>query len=175
MNLYKMLSFVGLWKWNHRPNFSGSLRLPKKLVVGRTSSLWPKIPLHIHDFREVRHVSSEMLEPNEHFVYRKPGGIMLEYYTNQDVKIGYVRYYITTGQIGLFFIDEEYQRRGLGKQILSKVIQDLEAYHCDEVWVVTTTNHSFWSNVYNKSFVPRNPAHRSVGGSGYVMKITNDI
>jgi GNAT superfamily N-acetyltransferase len=147
MNMYKMLSFFGLW--SHRS----------------------RIPLHIHDFREVRHVASEMLEPNEHFVYKKPGGIMLEYYNKQNKKIGYIRYYITTGQVGLFFIDKEYQHRGLGKQILSKVIQDLKANQCEEVWTVTTSNHSFWSNVYHKSFVPRNPAHPTVTGSGYVMKL----
>jgi len=151
MIMCKILSIFGLW--NHRSN----------------------IPLFINNFKEVRHVASEMLEPNEHFVYRKPGGIMLEYYNNQDEKIGYIRYYITTGQIGLFFIDEDYQRRGLGKQILSKVIQDMEANHCEEVWVVSTSNHPFWSNVYNKSFVPRKPAHPSVGGPGYVMKLKKDV
>ena len=131
----------------------------------------PPTPLHIHDFREVRHVSSEMLEPNEYFVNRKPGGIMLEYYNNKDEKIGYIRYYITTGQIGLFFIDEDYHNRGLGKQILSKVIHELQVNQCEEVWAVTTSNHSFWSNVYNKSFVHRRPAHPSVTGPGYFMKL----
>ena len=146
--MYKMLSFFGLW--NHR-----TLR----------------IPLLIHDFREVRHVSSEMLEPNEHFVYKKPGGVMLEYYNKKDKKIGYIRYYITTGQIGLFFIDKEYQHRGLGKQILSKVIQEMKDNQCDEVWAVTTDHHPFWSNVYRRSFERRKPAHPSVTGSGYVMKL----
>ena len=128
-------------------------------------------PLFIHDFREVRYVSSKMPEPNDIFVYKKPGGVMLEYYNNQDVKIGYIRYYITTGQIGLFFIDKEYHNRGLGKQILSKVIEELETNHCEEVWAVSTDNHSFWSNVYNKSFTHRVPAHPSVTGPGYFMKI----
>lgn len=129
-------------------------------------------PLLINDFREVRFVSSEMPSPNDYFVYKKPGGIWLEYYNNKNAKIGYIRYYITTGQIGLFFIDDEYQNRGLGKQILSKVIQEMKTTQCEEVWAVTTTNHSFWSNVYNKSFEYRNPAHPTVGGDGYVMKIT---
>ena len=170
MNMYKMLSFFGLW--NHRT-------LPPHLLI--------------NDFREVRHVSSEMSESNEcgihaysegrrrspseyeHFVYKKPGGVMLEYYNKKDVKIGYIRYYITTGQIGLFFIDEEYQNRGLGKQILSKVIRELKMNQCDEVWAVTTDNHPFWSNVYHKSFIPGRPAHPSVTGPGYFMKLhTNE-
>jgi GNAT superfamily N-acetyltransferase len=116
-----------------------------------------------------------MLEPNEHFVYKKPGGVMLEYYNKKDKKIGYIRYYITTGQIGLFFIDKEYQNRGLGKQILSKVIQEMKDNQCDEVWAVATDHHPFWSNVYNKSFLPGKPAHPSVTGSGYFMKLyTNE-
>ena len=148
-----MLSFVSLWKYRYPP----------------------PIPLQINDFKEKRYVSSEtpLSHPDYHdlFVHGKPGGIMLEYYNKKYEKIGYIRYYITTGQIGLFFIDKEYQNRGLGKQILSKVIDELEANHCEEVWVVSTDNHPFWSNVYNKSFTHRKPAHRSVGGSGYYMKL----
>ena len=122
------------------------------------------------DFKEIRLVSSEMPYPNDYFVNKKPGGIMLEYY-DKDVRIGYIRYYITTGQIGLFFIGDDYQNRGIGKQILSKVIKELKTNNCKEVWVVTTINHSFWSNVYNKSFVYRDPAHPTVGGTGYFMKL----
>ena len=133
--------------------------------------LTSRTPLIITDFKEVRYVSSEMSEPNDYFVCKKPGGVMLEYYNNKDAKIGYIRYYITTGQIGLFFIDDEYQNRGLGKQILSKVIKELEANQCEEVWAVSTDNHTFWSNVYNKSFAHRNPAHPSVTGPGYIMKL----
>ena len=121
-------------------------------------------PLFIHDFREVRYVSSKIPEPNDIFVNNN----------NQDVKFGYIRYYITTGQIGLFFIDKEYQNRGLGKQILSKLIEELETNKCEEVWAVSTDNHTFWSNVYNKSFTHRVPAHPSVTGSGYFMKIREE-
>ena len=144
-----MLSFVGLW------NF----RTPQTP------------PLFINDFREVRYVSSEIPQPNDIFVYKKPGGIMLEYYNKKDEKIGYIRYYITTGQIGLFFIDDEYQNRGLGKQILSKVIEELKENQCKEMWAVSTDNHIFWSNVYNKSFEHRVPAHPSVTGPGYVYRL----
>jgi len=43
--------------------------------------------------------------------------------------------------------------------------------HCEVVWAVTTNNHPFWSNVYDKSFVPRNSVHPSVTGPGYFMKL----
>ena len=144
-------------------------------------SLWNfRTPLLINNFREIRHVDTSTMftgseapntEVNRYFVRDKPGGVYLEYYNQKDVKIGYIRYYLTTGQIGLFFLDNEYQNRGLGKQILSKVITELKENQCEEVWAVTTTNHTFWSNVYKKSFVHRYPAHPTVGGSGYVMDI----
>jgi ribosomal protein S18 acetylase RimI-like enzyme len=100
--------------------------------------------LFINDFKEVRYESSELLSPSlkSKFVRNKPGGVLLEYYDN-DNRIGYIRYYITTGQIGLFFIDKEYQNRGLGKQILSNVIKELKMNNCKGVWAVTTTNHPF--------------------------------
>lgn len=129
-----------------------------------------KTPLEINNFKEIRYVSSEMSYPNEYFVNEKSGGVMLEYY-DKECKIGYIRYYVNTGQIGLFFIQKEYQNRGLGKQILSKVINELQENNCEEIWAVSSNNHVFWSNVYNKSFSYRDPAHSSVGGDGYFMDL----
>jgi hypothetical protein len=130
--------------------------------------------LEINNFKEIRYVSSEMPYQNEYFVNKKHGGIMLEYY-DKDIKIGYIRYYVNTGQIGLFFIQKEYQNRDLGKQILSKVIKELQDNNCDEIWAVTSKYHLFWSNVYNKSFSYRNPAHPSVTGDGYFIDLKKYI
>lgn len=133
----------------------------------------PLTPLLLNDFKEMKYVPpaySSDKSPEYVWVKNKPGGVLLEYY-DKDIRIGYIRYYITTGQIGLFFIENEYQHRGLGKQILSKAIEDMKTNNCEEVWAVTSTNHPFWSNVYNKSFVYRNPAHPTVGGNGYFMKL----
>jgi GNAT superfamily N-acetyltransferase len=157
-----MLSFISLWNYRPQPT-----------------------PLLLDDFKEKRYVDTynsfppgsdtAISKPSDKFVYGKPGGVLLEYYNKKDVKIGYIRYYVTTGQIGMFFIDKEYQNRGLGKQILSKVICELKENFCDEVWVVTTDNHPFWSNVFSKSFTPGNPAHPIVTGSGYFMRLyTNE-
>jgi len=130
-----------------------------------------RTPLFINDFKEMKYTPPAYPDNWANWaVKNKPGGVLLEYY-DKEIRIGYIRYYITTGQIGLFFIDNEYQHRGLGKQILSKVIEDLKTNNCDEVWAVTSTNHSFWSNVYNKSFEYRDPAHLTVGSSGYFMKL----
>ena len=147
------------------------LHVNKILVFLSNWMLSSRTPLFINDFKEMRYISPAYPDNWEDWaVKNKPGGVLLEYY-DKDVRIGYIRYYITTGQIGLFFINNEYQHRGLGKQILSKVIEDMKTYHCEEVWAVTSKNHSFWSNVYNKSFEYRDPAHPTVGGDGYFMKL----
>ena len=105
----------------------------------------------------------------------KNGKVRLEYYTSNNIEIGYIQYK-TNGQIGLFFINKEYQNRGLGKQILTKVIKELKAnYNCTEVWAVTSKNHPFWSNVYNKQFKYCEPANRSVTGSGYRMTVADMV
>jgi N-acetylglutamate synthase-like GNAT family acetyltransferase len=84
-----------------------------------------------------------------------------------------IRYKLFVGQIGLFYIDKEYRNCGLGKQILDKVIMDMEDYGVEEVWAVTSKNHEFWSNVYKKSFTYKDPVHSTVRGSGYICKIKN--
>jgi GNAT superfamily N-acetyltransferase len=54
----------------------------------------------------------------------KNGWITSKYYQSEEDRrhVGYVRYKLFVGQIGLFFIDQEYQKRGLGKQILEKAM-----------------------------------------------------
>jgi GNAT superfamily N-acetyltransferase len=126
--------------------------------------------LDINNFEEYCYNLYEKSELTNYFVNNKPGGIMLEYY-QEERRVGYIRYYNTTGQIGLFFIEKPYQNRGLGKQILSKVIKDLQENNCNECWVVTTKKNNFWSNVYNKSFTYRDPAHSSVTGNGYFIDL----
>lgn len=39
------------------------------------------------------------------------------------------------------------------------------------MWCVTIKDHPFWINVFNGAFTFRSPAHPSVTGSGYFMKI----
>jgi len=100
--------------------------------------------------------------------------ILIEFYNkDSNEKIGYVSYRVKVGQIGLFFIDREYQNRGLGKQILTQVIEDMKAHNTTEVWAVTSKGHPFWSNVFNKSFsfYDFKKLHPSVTGFGYKMKI----
>jgi hypothetical protein len=126
----------------------------------------------MNNFKEVKIDSSQILQSNKYFTNNKPSDVILEYY-DKDKCIGYIRYYLSTGQIGLFFIQKEYRNRGLGKQILSKVIIDLQENNCNECWIVTTKDHKFWSNIYNKSFTYREPVHESVIGGGYFINLKN--
>lgn len=84
--------------------------------------------------------------------------------------IGYVSYKIKTGQIGLFFINKDYQNFGLGKQILLNIINEL-LFDNNEVWLITTKNHPFWSNVFENSFEYYDRPHDSVTGSGYKLNL----
>ena len=83
--------------------------------------------------------------------------------------IGYVSYKNKTGQIGLFFIDEDYQNLGLGKQILIKLINEQINKDNNKIWAITTKNHPFWSNVFEQSFEFTSRPHNSVTGSGYLL------
>lgn len=83
--------------------------------------------------------------------------------------IGYVSYNIQTGQIGLFFINKYYQDKGLGKQILSNVIQEISLDKNKSIWVITPKDHQFWSNIFDKSFEFNQRPHNSVTGSGYLL------
>ena len=73
-------------------------------------------------------------------------------------------------QIGLFYIDEKYRNIGLGKAILDNVIKDMKENNITQVWAVTSKDHPFWHNVYNKGFryYDKN-LHPSVTGYGYKL------
>lgn len=127
------------------------------------------IPLNLSDFYQHKVIKDDSLN-------NKPdGGVLIDFYSdfNKTNKIGYISYRVKVGQNGLFFIDKEYQNRGLGKQILSQVIDDMRANNVTEIWAVTTREHPFWSNVFNKSFhwYDSRQLYPSVSGFGYKMKI----
>lgn len=67
---------------------------------------------------------------------------------NNNKYAGYISYRASNGQVGLFFLDKEYQNRGLGKQILTQTIKHMKEFNQTDIWAITTENHPFWSNVY---------------------------
>lgn len=85
--------------------------------------------------------------------------------------IGYVSYKNKTGQIGLFFINKDYQNLGLGKQILIKLINEQINNDNNKIWAITTKDHPFWSNVFEQSFEFASRPHNSVTGSGYLLNL----
>ena len=40
-----------------------------------------------------------------------------------------------------------------------------------KIWAITTQNHPFWSNVFDKSFEFASRPHDSVTGSGYLLNL----
>ncbi len=95
----------------------------------------------------------------------------IEFYYNEE-NIGHIQYRLGTGQIGLFYIDEKYRNNGLGKEILNNVINEMKNNNIKEIWAVTSKDHKFWSNVYNKKFEYSDQnIHSSVTGGGYKMSI----
>jgi len=125
-------------------------------------------PLFLKDFKEIRHNNTTN---DINYYYNEPGGVLIEYLNNKNERIAYINYYTSDGQIGMFFIDEKYQNRGLGKQIVEKAMNELREKKCEEVWVSTSKNHPFWSNVNNKSFKYRNPVHPFWSNDGYFRKL----
>jgi len=97
--------------------------------------------------------------------------------TRKDVEkiahksIGYISYKIKTGQIGLFFINKDYQNLGLGKHILFKLINEQINSDNKKIWAITSKDHSFWSNVFEQSFKFASRPHNSVTGSGYLLDL----
>ena len=99
--------------------------------------------------------------------------------TSQTAKVrqvGYIDFRLETGQIGLFRIEEEYQNKGLGKQMLLGAIEDIKSHgKAKTVWAVTSLDHPFWSNVWNKAFQLKDPAHSSVTEYGYSMPLNRAV
>src|SRR5437868_4133165 len=89
-----------------------------------------------------------------------------------------INYRIHTGQIGLLFVNNLYQRKGLGTEMLTNAIKDIcNRSNVSNIWAVTTNNHPYWNNVKinGQKFHSKPPAHPSVTGSGYVLENIRSI
>jgi GNAT superfamily N-acetyltransferase len=113
-------------------------------------------PLFISDFRSVITISK----------YNKN----ITYFDKNDNDIGYIEYIPTSGKICLFFItNPSYRNRGLGKQILSAVLDDIKKHNTKRAWLVTANcPHAFWeSNGFTYTKSPDN----SVTSHGYTRDL----
>ncbi len=86
-----------------------------------------------------------------------------------NIIVGNINYRIGTGQIGIYWLEEKYRNRGLGKKVLLDIMNEINNYGTKECWAVSTQGHYFWSNVFNKSFRYKDPVHKSVTGMGYFI------
>lgn len=103
--------------------------------------------------------------------HRIPNGITFITFMADGKDIGYVSYRPHNGQIGLIRLDEKYRGRTLGEQILHQIIPELKQKGIEELWAVTSFGHPFWSKTLNSKMNWREPAHSSVTGSGYYVKL----
>jgi GNAT superfamily N-acetyltransferase len=127
------------------------------------------IPLFLKDFKQIKVMKDDYWNKIPDSDFR------IDFYDklNNDKYAGYISYRAGVGQVGLFFLNKEYQNRGIGKQILTQTIEHMKEFNTTDIWAITTDDHPFWSNVFNKSFkwYEMRQVHPSVTGSGYKMKI----
>ena len=121
-----------------------------------------KYPLKISDFKYMI-TNSEYHES----IYNKK---RITYFDKSNIEIGYIEYNLYTGKICLFFItDLRYRNKGLGEQILNKVIDDMKQHGTKRAWLVTAHSpHPFWEKM---GFSYANPPDFSVTMHGYTRKI----
>jgi GNAT superfamily N-acetyltransferase len=70
----------------------------------------------------------------------------ITYFDKKGDNIGYIEYKPNIGKICLFFITTpKYRNRGLGKEILNNVLEDIKCHGTKRVWLVTNKcPHPFW-------------------------------
>lgn len=128
-----------------------------------------QVSLNITDFKQITTIKDDNWNKIPDSDFR------IDFYDklNNDAYAGYISYRAGVGQVGLFFLEKEYQNRGIGKQILIQTIIHMKEFNQTDIWAITSENHPFWSNVFNKSFKfhEMGKVHPSVTGSGYKMKI----
>ena len=134
-----------------------------------------RTPLCLKDFKKTRYDDLDLTPKHQRFLCfpnDKLGWVFIEYFNEIYAPVAYICYNTSNGEIYNLSIHRPYyQNRGLGTQILEKATYEMRENNCEEVWAVTSKNHPFWSNVNNKSFTYRNPAHPSVTGDGYFIKL----
>ncbi len=119
-------------------------------------------PLHLSDFRSVTtHSDCPKWEYNKK---------RITYFDKYNKEVGYIEYKPNIGKICLFFItNEKYRNRGLGKQILNFVLDDIKTYQTKRVWLVTAKcSHPFWEG---NGFTYTESPDFSVSMHGYTREL----
>ena len=76
------------------------------------------------------------------------------YYMNNESKkeIGYITFRPSFGQICSIEVDPLFRDKGMGKHMITNVVDELKKIGVNEVWAISR-NDNFWKNVFNKSFL----------------------
>jgi hypothetical protein len=105
-----------------------------------------------------------------------PGGereVFLSDWTTKD-EVAHIRYRPAIGQIGMLWIDQsKYAGCGIGTQLLMLAMSDMQARRTREVWAVASADHPYWT-CRLRGFRPRDPAHPSVGASGFFRPLCSN-
>jgi hypothetical protein len=109
----------------------------------------------------------EVVRPSTNY---KTGETVLDYYYD-GVQMGLVQYHLKTGQIGMLLIHKNYCNMGIGKYIVGNIIEEMKENNNSELWLISNKNHTFWSNVFNKSFSYRSPITDTLPFGGFYMKL----
>ena len=120
--------------------------------------------LLIEDYTQIRRVTTNLNE------------IVIDFYDN-NINVGFVQYYINTGQIGMIMVHKPYRNKGLGKQIISDAIHQIKVSNRfnsqfnNEVWLIASKTHDVWTNIYKGKFSYRNPIQPNLLNGGFYMKV----
>lgn len=145
------------------------LSTPIKYILPIFGIVQKPTPLFLKDFKQTKVIK------DDYYNNIPDSDIRIDFYDNlnNEQYAGYISYRAAVGQVGLFFLESDYKNRGLGKQILTQTIEHMKEFNTTNIWAITTNDHPFWSNVFNKSFkwYDMRQVHPSVTGSGYKMEI----
>ena len=101
--------------------------------------------------RYIRHYFPLKLSDFDHFITNSETASVwnvktITYYDKKGKDIGYIEYKPYIGKICLFFItNPTYRNRGLGREILNNVLNDIKCHGTQRVWLVTNKcPHPFW-------------------------------
>jgi ribosomal protein S18 acetylase RimI-like enzyme len=93
--------------------------------------------------------------------------------SRENAFVAAIKYRQTIGQIGDIQVDPKYRRRGIGKRMVEKCIDDFKKGNVPMAFAVTTEDHYFWKNltIRGQKSQWKKPVHPSVTGGGYYFII----
>jgi hypothetical protein len=99
------------------------------------------------------------------------GEITHRFYHSEDHnRVAEIRYRLATGQIGLMFVDQQFNHTHAWLELFEIARADLLSHGMFEAWEVVTENNNMWSTLplakYKRHVFPE-----SVTGMGYIVRL----